>query len=176
MFRTKDAWARSLRGLPPAELAKVHAEFATVHLSLNFEETAGTKDRSAAMSAIRKELMSLPSGYARPLFSSISLPARLHGVRVHRNKTTDGPHFSAPSTGSWMPPQLNKIERKLRDKNYTFSGPLELFAYSEHDEPHGHVDSLNEICACINGNLTESAFTRVHVFHLGFLRHIVTTP
>ena len=75
-----------------------------------------------------------------------------------------------------MPPQLNKIEEKLRDKNYTFTGPLELFAYSPHDEPDGHINGLDEIQACITQNLTGSLFTRVHVFHLGFLKHIITMP
>ena len=75
-----------------------------------------------------------------------------------------------------MPPQLDKIEEKLRTKNYTFVGPLELIAYSPHDEPDGHIDSLDEIQACIHRHLPGSLFTRVHVFHLGFLKHVVTIP
>jgi hypothetical protein len=176
MFNTKQAWNRALSRLSSADQARVSAEFADVFLSLNFEEMAGTKDRGMALAAIQKELLSLPTGYAGELFTRGTLPARLHGARVFRNKTTDGPHFSAPSAGSWMPPQLNRIEEKLRDKNYTFTGPLELFAYSPHDEPDGHINSLDEIQACINQNLTGSLFTRVHVFHLGFLKHIVTIP
>jgi hypothetical protein len=176
MFNVKDSWSYSLRRLPPADVARVKAEFANVYLSLNFEETAGTKDRSAALWAIQKELLCLPSGYAGPLFTRTTLPARLHKASVFRNERTDGPHFSAPSAGGWMPPQLSKIEEKLRDKNYAFTGPLELFAYSQHDEPDGHINSLAEIQTCINQNLTGSLFTRVHVFHLGFLKHIVTMP
>jgi hypothetical protein len=106
----------------------------------------------------------------------MTMPARLHSVSVFRNKRTDGPNVSAPSAGYWMPPQLSKIEEKLREKNYTFTGPLELFAYSQHDEPDGHINSVAEIQACINQNLPGSLFTRVHVFHLGFLKHIVTMP
>ena len=176
MFNTRDAWEYSLRRMPPADLARIQAEFANVHLSLNFEETAGTRDRSAALSAIQKELLILPSGYSGPLFSRTTMPAHLHTASVFRNKRTDGPHFSAPSAGGWMPPQLKKIEEKLRDKNYAFTGPLELIAYSPHDEPDGHVNSLAEIRACINQHLTGSLFTRVHVFHLGFLKHIVSMP
>jgi hypothetical protein len=176
MFNTKKAWTNSLRGMPPEQLARVQAAFADVHLSLNFEEMAGTKDRSAALSAIQKELLKLPSGYSGPLFTDSTLPARLHGVRVFRNKTTDGPQLSAPSAGYWIPPQLSKIKEKLREKNYTFTGPLELFAYSPHDESDGHINSLDEIRACVNQNLPGSLFTRVHVFNLGFLKHIVTIP
>jgi hypothetical protein len=176
MFNTKEAWNRALSWLSVADQARVQAEFANVHLNLNFEEMAGTKDRGIALAAIQKELLSLPSGYAGELFSHASLPARLHAARVFRDNRTDGPHFNAPSAGGWMPPQLDKIEEKLRSKNYTFAGPLELIAYSPHDEPDGHINSLDEIQACIHRHLPGSLFTRVHVFHLGFLKHVVTIP
>jgi hypothetical protein len=142
MFSTQEAWSYSLSRLSPVDLARVQAEFADVFLSLNFEEAAGTRDRSAALSAIQKELLSLPEGFSGPLFSRTSMPSRLHAASVFRNKTTDGPHFNAPSAGSWLPPQLSKIGEKLKDKNYLFTGPLELFAYSPHDEPDGHINSL----------------------------------
>jgi len=176
MFNTPDAWGRALSKLPAIEQASVRAASADVFLSLNFEEMAGTKDRSAALAAIQKELLRLPAGYVGPLFTHTTLPARLHAAKVFRNKTTDGPHFSAPSAGYWMPPQLNKIEEKLREKTYAFTGPLELIAYSEHDEPDGHVNTLDAIRECISQNLPESLFTRVHVFHLGFRTHILTMP
>jgi hypothetical protein len=176
MFNTKEAWVRSLNRLPPDEQARIRAAFIDVHLSLNFDEMAGTKDRSAALAAIQSELLRHPPGYVGPLFGRATMPPRLHAVNVFRNKTTDGPHFSAPSAGGWMPPQIAKIAQKLQDKNYTFTGPLELIAYSQHDEPDGHINSLNEIRACIDQNLPGSLFTRVHVFHLGFLQHIVSVP
>jgi hypothetical protein len=59
-----------------------------------------------------------------------------------------------------MPPQLGKIEQKLREKDYTFAGPLELIAYSQHDEPDGHINSLGEIRECIDQNLPDSLFSR----------------
>jgi hypothetical protein len=176
MFNTKQSWEHALSRLSSEDQASVRAVFADVFLSLNFAEMAGKKDRSAALSAIQKELLRQPAGYAGPLFGPTTMPARLHAVSVFRNKTTDGPHFSAPSVGSWMPPQLKKLEQKLREKDYTFTGPLELIAYSEHDEPDGHINSLDEIRMCIDRNLTGSRFTRVHVFHLGFLQHIVSVP
>ena len=176
MFNTKEAWAHALSRLPPGDQVIVRAAFADVHLNLNFDEMAGTKDRSAALSVIQDELLRHPPGYAGPLFSRTTMPARLHAVSVFRNKTTDGPHFNAPSGGSWMPPQLGKIEQKLQEKDYTFTGPLELIAYSQHDEPDGHINSLSEIRACISQNLPGSVFTRVHVFHLGFLQHIISMP
>jgi hypothetical protein len=176
MFNTKEAWARALNRLSPENQVSVRAAFADVYLSLNFEEMAGTKDRSAALSAIQKELLRHPPGYAGPLFSRTTMPARLHAVSVFRNKTTDGPHFNAPSAGSWMPPQLGKIVQKLQEKDYTFTGSLELIAYSQHDEPDGHINSLGAIRSCINQNLSGSLFTRVHVFHLGFRQHIISMP
>ena len=167
---------RALTRLSPENQASVRAALADVHLSLNFEEMAGTKDRSAALAAIQKGLLRHPPGYAGALFSRTTMPARLHAVSVFRNKTTDGPHFNAPSAGSWMPPQLGKIEQKVQEKDYTFTGPLELIAYSQHDEPDAHINSLGEIRACIHQNLFGSVFTRVHVFHLGFLQHIISIP
>lgn len=176
MFNTKAAWDYARACLPPADQTSVRAAFADVHLSVHFDEMAGTKDRSAALSAIQKEVLSLPAGYAGDLFNETTMPMRLHAVRIFRNKRTDGPHIIAPSAGYWAPPQLKKIEEKLKEKFYTFIGPLELVAYAQHDEPDGHINSLGDIEECIRQNLPGSLFSRVHLFHLGFLKHIVTMP
>lgn len=50
-----------------------------------------------------------------------------------------------------------------------FAGvPLELFAYSEHDEVDTHIDSVPVIQQCIKTHLRGSKFQRVTVFNLGF--------
>jgi len=88
----------------------------------------------------------------------------------------DGPHFSAPSAGFWQPPQAEKIVEKLSDKEYTPAAPMELFAYSTHDEPDGAVRSLEAIQAAVAKHQPGSRFQRVHVFHVGFLKHICSMP
>jgi hypothetical protein len=85
-----------------------------------------------------------------------------YAVRPRRK----GPHITTSSAGSWLPPQLDKIREKLVDKTYRTDAPLELFAYSRHDE----VDGLAAIENCINTYLPGSRFRRVSVFNLGFLQ------
>lgn len=75
-----------------------------------------------------------------------------------------------------MPPQLEQITTKLKDKTYQYSGRLELFAYSIHDEPNGAVGGLEAIEQTIRQDIGTSKFDRVHVFHVGFLKHILTLP
>jgi hypothetical protein len=79
-------------------------------------------------------------------------------------------HITTSSAGSWLPPQLDKIREKLVDKTYRTNVPLELFAYSMHDEVDGHVDGLAAIENCINTYLPGSKFRRVSVFNRGFLQ------
>ncbi len=176
MHNTQEAWDRALSRLSAADQFRVQVAFADAHLSLNFDEGSGMRVRSAALESIQKRSLSLPSGYDGPVFDYSTLPKGLYGATIYRIGVTTGPHFMTPSVGEWLPPQLGKIEEKLRDKRYVFTGPLELFAYSTHDEPGGHINSLDEIQACITRHLAGSSFMRVHVFHLGFLKHIVTVP
>jgi hypothetical protein len=75
-----------------------------------------------------------------------------------------------------VPPQLEQITTKLKDKTYQYSGRLELFAYSIHDEPDGAVGGLEAIEQTIRQDIGTSKFDRVHVFHVGFLKHILTLP
>jgi hypothetical protein len=89
---------------------------------------------------------------------------------------TNGPRLSAPSAGSWLPPQIDNIEQKLTDRRYQTTAPLELFAYSTHDEPDGAVGLLAQIDACVRAHLPGSAFRRVHVFHVGFGQLLYSYP
>lgn len=177
MFDTQEAWIRALRRLAPADQAVVESEFANTDLGVQFSESAGLRDRAAAMAAIQKEVLSRGSGYTGPLFDHTSLPEGLHGATIHRSQTiTNGPHLIAPSAGGWQPPQLDKIVAKLNDKRYEFSGQLQLFAYSTHDEPDGAVGGIDQILSCIREHLPASQFTSVHVFNLAFGQHILSYP
>jgi hypothetical protein len=75
-----------------------------------------------------------------------------------------------------LPPQLEKIEEKLVAKTYRTDAPLELFAYSRHDEVDGHLGSLAAIEQCITTHLPGSQFQRVSVFNLGFLQLVYCHP
>jgi hypothetical protein len=90
------------------------------------------------------------------------------GARVHRVASkTDGPRMIAPSAGKLLRPQVDKIEEKLTAKTYRTSAPLELFAYSAHDEVDGYFDGLSAIQLCIQQHLSGSHFRRVWVFDFG---------
>jgi hypothetical protein len=88
----------------------------------------------------------------------------------------DCPHIVAPSAGYWLPPQLEKIREELVTKAYHTDAPLELFAYSRHDEVDGHLGGLAAIEACIKAHLPASKFERVSVFNLAFRQLVFRYP
>jgi len=49
---------------------------------------------------------------------------------------------------------------------------MELFAYATHDEPDGAVGWLESIQATVAEHMPGSQFSRVHLFHVSFKRHI----
>ena len=117
----------------------------------------------------------MPSRYWDKLFQNSVPPPGLRIVHVYRDDwVQDGPHIRTISAGRWCPPQIGKIEEKLRCKKYRAEAPLELFAYSRHDEPDGAVTWRKEIDACVHAHLPGSLFRRVHIFNLAFLQHIYT--
>jgi hypothetical protein len=115
-----------------------------------------------------------------PGFTGCALVAQIgsgiNAATIFRGGVTNGPQISPFSLGSWLPPQVALIERKLRDKSYKTDAPLELFAYATHDEPDLAVGSMERIEEAITTHLPGSSFTRVRVFHLGFLQHLFTYP
>jgi hypothetical protein len=96
---------------------------------------------------------------------------------VHRGDVSRGPRFSHSSAGRWLPPQVSKLEDKLRPGRYekTFV-PLELFAYSVHDEPDLAIGSVEQLQDVIVRQLPGSAFQRAYVFDLWFQRLLYRYP
>ncbi len=174
MFATKDTWGAALKRRAGAEQTELSTRCKDAHLSLTFEETAGTRVRTGAMSAIQNRVLALAHDYEGEMFRDLDHPAGLHGARIIHGCGTGGPHINASSAGPWLPPQVDKIEEKLTKKKYRTAGPLELFAYANHDEPDGAVDSLAQIDACVRTYLPGSAFKRVRVFNLGFRQLVFT--
>lgn len=173
MFNTRDAWGFALSRWPGELQQRLRADLLNAYISLNFLEDLGTRDRARVLHVIQEVLLATPGFSGEITAESIGTPRGFHGARVGRfDHIKDGPKFSAPSVGFWKAPQVHKIAEKLSDKTYTPAAPMELFAYSPHDEPDGAVGSLEEIQAVIAEHLPGSQFQCVHVFHLGFLTHI----
>jgi hypothetical protein len=174
MNGTRVAWQRALALRSPPEQTQLNALCGDIHLGLNIEEAAGLRQRVEIMTAIQDRLLVLPADFRGTVFG-MDAPVGLHRATVHRGHVTDGPQISAPSAGGWLYPQIDKLQGKLTQKSYRVSAPLDLFAYSTHDEVDAHINSLAEIETCIKTFLPGSPFRRVYVFNSGFgalvLRH-----
>ncbi|HEV7448073.1 MAG TPA: hypothetical protein VGO18_36235, partial [Steroidobacteraceae bacterium] len=120
---------------------------------------------------IQDQLLVRASGFTGDLLGGLNGPDALERAVVYRGSVTNGPQFSPFSAGSWLPPQIDKIREKLVDKRYQTAAPLELFAYSLHDEPDGAVGGIEQIDTVVHPHLPGSRFRRVHVFHYGFAGH-----
>ncbi|HEX3949489.1 MAG TPA: hypothetical protein VHW95_06535 [Steroidobacteraceae bacterium] len=177
MYNSEKALERAIGSLTPEEQATVSAEMADVHISMIFDENAGTRDRGKLVTGVLRELLARPAGFRGDIYGDLDdLPRGLHSATIARFKKANGPTITSPSAGYWCPPQLEQITTKLKDKTYQCSGRLELFAYSIHDEPDGAVGGLEGIEQTIRQDIGTSKFDRVHVFHVGFLKHILTLP
>lgn len=176
MFSTNDAWESALKTRPIAEQETLRATCKNVHLNISgLGNTAGKRDRTQIMLLIQEQLLAKPTGFTGNLFSSRELydfRALLHHCRdvtvIRGNDISNGPRINVPSGGTWQMPQISKIKEKLTSKTYCTSAPLELFAYSTHDEVDAHVDSLTMIDECVEAYLGDSQFQRVLVFDLRF--------
>jgi len=123
--------------------------------------------RTKIVTEIQNRLLAASRTFEGHIFNASDIPAELQFARVSRGQTA-GPHFSTSSAGSWLPPQLDKIREKLVDKKpYRADAPLELFAYSEHDEVDGHVDGLSKIELCVKTHLVGSQFSACQCSTLG---------
>jgi hypothetical protein len=175
MQGTHDAWQRALARRSAAEQLQLDQRCKDVFLSLNIKEDAGSRQRTTIMTWIQDQVLSLPPGFTGPLFGSDG-PSGLHRAAVHRGHVTNGPRINAPSGGSWLYPQIEKLKDKLTNKTYRINAPLDLFAYSTHDELDGHIDSLAEIETCIKTHLANSPFRKVYVFNAGFSSLVYQYP
>jgi hypothetical protein len=171
-----EAWNRALMQWSSADQARLRQYCTEVFLSLDVASNAGNRARAEIMKAIQKKLLSTPTHFEGELFTPWDRPTGLAVARVHRGGVMDGPRISAPSAGSWCMPQVDKIREKLVDKSYRTSAPLELFAYSTHDDVDAHVDSRNAIDECVRRYLPGSQFRRVRVFNLAFQQLKYTYP
>ena len=176
MRTTQESWNRAFALRPPTEREALNARCGDMFLSVHFDEAAGARDRSRLMQLIQDRLLNLPPGFSGELFDDFDAPAGVDWARVGHGNVKDGPHIVAPSAGYWLPPQLDKIQEKLTAKTYRTHAPLELFAYSRHDEVDGHVDGLAAIEGCIKKHLPGSQFAHVSVFNLGFLQLVYRYP
>jgi hypothetical protein len=165
MRATDHAWRQALAKWPAVEQARLRAEGEDLFLALRISNDAGARDRTQLMGSIQAQLLAKPSDFKGNLFDSLNRPRGLLEAIVHRGHVTNGPRINAPSAGSWLPPQIQKIEEKLTAKTYSTSAPLELFAYATHDDVDAHVRSLNLVDECVKTHLPGSQFLRVRVFN-----------
>jgi hypothetical protein len=86
------------------------------------------------MKAIQDELLQKSPGFSGLLFNPLNLPDGIYRAAVHRGHVVNGARISAPSAGTVLPIQIDLIRSKLLGKSYRATAPLELFAYTIHDE------------------------------------------
>lgn len=172
MFETPDAWKAAMAARPKEQQKILQSDLQNAHISVHFGNEQGRRDRASVLVALQTFLLEHPHFNGEIATEDIGMPSGFHGARIGRFETTTGPHVSAPSGAFWQPPQVAKIVEKLSDKTYEVTPPLELFAYATHDEPDGAVGSLETIQAAVAEHLPGSQFRCVHLFHVGFLKHI----
>jgi hypothetical protein len=177
MFGTRASWDATMKRHSAGDQQALLADLQDAHISVQFAELAGTRVRAAALGALQAFLLARPQFSGEVSAEDIGMPAGFDGARIFRGGTKNtGPYVSSPSGGYLQPPKIDKIVEKLRDKTYEPAAPLELFAYATHDEPDGAIGWLESIQASVTEHLAGSKFRRVHLFHLGFLKHISTMP
>lgn len=177
MLTTDEAWSRALATWSDEDQAHLRTKTNDIFFSISFRNEAGLRDRTTAVLAIQKFLLEHPgySGVIPP--NSVGQPRGLDSATIHRGHVANGPKFSHFSAGRWSPPQVFKVKEKLLPGRYPIigcsNGPICL---AIHDEPDLAVGSLEQLQNVIVAGLPGSAFRRVHVFDLGFLRHLYSYP
>jgi hypothetical protein len=173
---TNQTWDRALATRSAAEQEKLKTRCDNMFLSIHIDEAAGVRDRTRIMSLIQDRILTLAAGFSGKIFHDVDAPPEVSWATIGYSHVKDGPHISTSSAGFWLPPQLDKIREKLVDKNYQTHAPLELFAYSQHDEVDGHLGGLEAIEQCVRAHLPGSLFQRVSVFNMGFLQLVYRYP
>ncbi len=101
-------------------------------------------------------------------------PKGLQRLRVDRYGNT-GIKISAPTAGKLLEPDYEKLLPKLTAKGYgPAASALHLFAYSDHDELDGYVDSLARLETIAREHIRKSPFAAVHFFDASLMRHLLT--
>jgi hypothetical protein len=177
MFGTPSAWHQAMTQWPEPEQQKLQSDLDNAHVSVHFSNNAGTRDRSAVLYGLQSFLLARPGFAGRVTAEDLEYPHGFQWANIGRLKITNGPHITSPSGDYMRAPQVDKIIEKLRDKSYGPAGaPIELFTYATHDEPDGAVGWLESIQSAVAEHVVGSQFRRVHLFHLGFKRHIWSSP
>jgi len=87
----------------------------------------------------------------------------------------NGPRLIAPSADGWKPPNYQELMKKPTAKTFVAMIPLELFAYSAHDDLATEASVIPKIIECIGMHLPASAFRGVRVLDLFRLRQVDVT-
>jgi hypothetical protein len=161
---------------PPEERQQIRTEVGDAFFNLVFRNEAGLRDRTAACQAVQGFLLRNPQHVGILSLQDAGSPRGLESVTVHRGRVTNGPRFSHFSAGRWHPPQVGVLEAKLAPERYRSDIPLELFAYSIHDEPDLAVGSLEQLQEAIVRLLPASSFRRAHIFDFGLHSHLYSYP
>lgn len=176
MPNTEEAWHRALANCSHDVQIRLATENADAFFSIIFANDAGLRDRTRAMNAIQQFLLEHPNHQGAVPLRAVGRPSGLSSLIIHRGQVSRGPKFSHFSAGRWLPPQVSKLEAKLRPGRYKCEFPLELFAYAVHDEPDAAIGSLEGLQSTIVTLLPGSSFRRAHIFDLGFGRHLFSYP
>jgi hypothetical protein len=169
MFGTRDSWRAALARWPQIDQQALVAGLRNAGINVFFENEAGTRDRAEALYQLQAWLLAHPDHVGT--IPGKGMGAKFQRATVHRFGGTSGPHITAPAGDWWRPPDVANLIKHLQTM-YEPHAPLELFAYSTDDEPDGSADSLATIQDAVAQYLPTSRFQRVHVFHVGFKKHI----
>jgi len=177
MLATDEAWERALATWPPDSQPIVARETQDIFFVITFSNDAGLRDRTRALRRIQEFLVTHPGheGVLPP--EATGRDSKIRAAIAHRRPAINGPKFSHFSVGSWLPPQVAKIEEKLRPGRYCETDiPMELFAYAVHDEPDLQLGSLEQLQDAITKMLPGSAFRRAYIFDFGFRKLLYKYP
>jgi hypothetical protein len=178
MSGTPYAWRQAMNWWSEDTRQQFLADLQDVHVSVHFANDAGIRDRAKVLFGLQSFFLSRPDFAGRVMPEDLEFPQGFRLANVGRFKSiSNGPEVVAPSGDYLRPPQVDKIKEKLCDKSYDSAGaPMELFAYAMHDEPDGAVGWLESIQSTVAEHIAGSKFRRVHLFHVGFKRHIWSYP
>ena len=173
MFSTPKAWDRALARRPLGEQQTLQSTLSNAYITAVFKDEAHMRLRADALHRLQTYLLSNNLGRRGDVTpSQLGSPEGFESATVWRDGVIKGPYVTSSSGGYWQAPQVNNIVDHLQSAYQIDGRPMDLFAYSTHDEPDGHVDSLANIQAVVRQHLPGSQFRRVHVFHVGFRQHI----
>lgn len=173
---TKACWYDALKMWPHPQRLRLQEISRDLVLYCMFKNSAGRMDRREAFKEVQGALLQRPANWKGDLLAHLGQvkPKGLQRLRVDRSGHT-GVRISAPTVGKLLEPDYAKLLQKLTQKNYkTTASVLHLFAYSDHDELDGHVDSLTRLKEIAREHLAASPFDAVHFFDASLMRHLST--